>query len=346
MSTDPTFDDYGFRRIYDDEHMQIYYEKVTKQIAANDAEWFKYSQSKGGSQQFKLDDPKFKKYVRGGIPNELRPAVWAKITRLFERMAESPEIWELATKNFEVIPHEIKRTIDVDIPRTFHGCQAYTPESLKTVLYAFAVVHPEIGYCQALNFVAAVCLAVMKNDEQAFYLLLTIVEKYLPKGYFTPDMKDYLTDLCMMKILINERQPEVAEIAKAAGYQWAQATSNWLLTLFSNTLPITTVVRIWDSFLLEGQKVIFRVALAILKINNDTLKAAEPRFFTKTLKTVQANTVDQNQLMSVAFGLRAFSRQHLKDLRERAVKLVEESGPTVDGQPISAFHSFLGHLNI
>ncbi|EAX96068.1 TBC domain containing protein [Trichomonas vaginalis G3] len=343
---DHQYDEFGFVRLYDDEHNMIYYEKVKKQIAQNDKVWFKYTETQGGSSHFKLDDKKFKKQIRKGIPMEVRPLIWAKITKLYEIMDARANIWDEAPSKFNTIHEDVKRTIDVDIPRTFPRNKAFSSEYLKKILYVFAVAHPEIGYCQSLNFVAAICLFVMKSDIQAFYLLLIIVENYLPKGYFTPDMKDYQTDICMLQILINERQPEVAAIAKAANYQWAQCTSNWILTLFSNTLPVSTVMRIWDSFFLEGQKVIFRVALAILKINNDLLKAAKPSDFTKVLKTVQGSIVDQEQLMTTAFGLKAFSRAHLKALREKAVELVEKSGPTVDGQPISAFHSFLGRMNI
>lgn len=39
------------------------------------------------------------------------------------------------------------------------------------------------------------------------------------------------------------------------------------MTLFAVYFPIEIVVRIWDVFLVEGRKTIFRLALAILKIN-------------------------------------------------------------------------------
>lgn len=40
--------------------------------------------------------------------------------------------------------------------------------------------------------------------------------------------------------------------------------TEWFMSLFSRSLPWPTVLRIWDMFFLEGVKVLFKVALAVL----------------------------------------------------------------------------------
>jgi len=40
--------------------------------------------------------------------------------------------------------------------------------------------------------------------------------------------------------------------------------TQWLLTIFAYSFPFPAVARIWDAFLFEGWKVVFRVALAAL----------------------------------------------------------------------------------
>ena len=52
--------------------------------------------------------------------------------------------------------------------------------SLRRVLQAFALHNPDIGYCQSLNFVAGMMLLFL-SEEEAFWLLVTVVEKLLPK---------------------------------------------------------------------------------------------------------------------------------------------------------------------
>ena len=39
--------------------------------------------------------------------------------------------------------------------------------------------------------------------------------------------------------------------------------SRWFMTVFSDYFPINIVVRILDIYLMEGRKILFRIALAI-----------------------------------------------------------------------------------
>jgi hypothetical protein len=47
--------------------------------------------------------------------------------------------------------------------------------------------------------------------------------------------------------------------------------TSWFLTIFSQEVPIQLTLRIWDIFFIEGKKVLYRIALAILKINEKDL---------------------------------------------------------------------------
>lgn len=47
--------------------------------------------------------------------------------------------------------------------------------------------------------------------------------------------------------------------------------SQWFITIFAYSLPFDLVLRIWDAFMLEGIKVVFRVGLALLMHVKDQL---------------------------------------------------------------------------
>lgn len=54
-------------------------------------------------------------------------------------------------------------------------------------------------------------------------------------------------------------------------------TFNWFLTVFVDNIPPDTMVQIWDTFLYEGDKVLFRFAIAIFKYyEEDIVRITEP----------------------------------------------------------------------
>lgn len=83
-------------------------------------------------------------------------------------------------------------------------------ESLRRILYAFAVHNPSIGYCQSLNFVAGMMLIFM-SEEESFWLLITVVEKLLPADYYTASMVGTYVDQFVLAHIIKKYLPRINE---------------------------------------------------------------------------------------------------------------------------------------
>lgn len=72
--------------------------------------------------------------------------------------------------------------------------------------------------------------------------------------------------------------------------------SQWFLTIFAIYFNIDVVVRIWDIYLNEGRKTIFRVALGILKLCEKKLLMAELGDMFMIFREFR-NTVDKEVLI-------------------------------------------------
>lgn len=59
---------------------------------------------------------------------------------------------------------------------------------LEQVLIAYSRRNPAVGYCQGMNMIAASLLLIMPTEEDAFWVLVSIVENILPKTYFEPSL--------------------------------------------------------------------------------------------------------------------------------------------------------------
>ena len=74
--------------------------------------------------------------------------------------------------------------------------------------------------------------------------------------------------------------------------------------MYCKGLPSETAARIWDSFLFEGPKILFRVGLALIKLcREDLLRATNPGDAMVVLKDAQNDLHNRSRLMDVAFNL-------------------------------------------
>lgn len=65
--------------------------------------------------------------------------------------------------------------------------------------------------------------------------------------------------------------------------------TQWYMTMFAVTFTTDVVVRIWDVLFIEGRKTVFRIALAILKINEKKLMESDISETLSTLKEYRNN---------------------------------------------------------
>lgn len=63
---------------------------------------------------------------------------------------------------------------------------------------------------------------------------------------------------------------------KQIGMPWAVGVTKWFVCIFAEVLPTETVLRIWDCIFYEGSKVVFRVALALIRMHrNEILESTD-----------------------------------------------------------------------
>ncbi len=79
-------------------------------------------------------------------------------------------------------------------------------------------------------------------------------------------------------------------------------TVQWFMCLFVNTLKPEVTLRIWDMFLNEGSKVLFRIAAALFKVHEKELLAVTDAgdLFT-TLRKIGKDVVDADVLIAAAY---------------------------------------------
>lgn len=199
-------------------------------------------------------------------------------TGIYQSLVEKAEALDKANEFADVIKRDLHRTFPDNV---YFACEVKgkdgnvtnEPESneklqmMRRVLLAFSIHSPDIGYCQSLNFLAGFLL-IFGKEEEAFWMLVTMIEDYFPKSMFDKTMEGANIEQTVLMMMVYEKMPGVwSKIAdKKCFWECEQneslppitlVTSHWFLTLFINILPVETVLRILDCFFVYSTEIRF-----------------------------------------------------------------------------------------
>jgi len=265
---------------------------------------------------------KLKSRTRKGIPDSLRSYIW----QLF---AETKKYYEeniFKKLDSEQIKEDLETVIIKDLDRTYPNCQLFKDKygngqrKLYKVLSNYSKYNKSTGYVQGMGFIAAVFLTYM-DEESTFFMLHSLMKKYKLEGFYLPGFPELKKTFYILLNLEKKFVPKVYELFKKEGMMPSMYASEWFICLFSRNLDFHTLVRIYDVFLLEEYKVIYRFCLAFLKSKeNEFLKGKDG--LASIMQTINhcMENVDIDNLFKMAFGF-SISRKDLDKLGKEYEKV-------------------------
>ncbi|PNI32812.1 TBC1D2B isoform 2 [Pan troglodytes] len=309
------YDIYGFRTVPEDDEEEKLVAKVRaldlktlylteNQEVSTGVKWENYFASTVNREM--MCSPELKNLIRAGIPHEHRSKVWKwcvdRHTRKFKDNTEPGHFQTLLQKALEK-QNPASKQIELDLLRTLPNNKHYScPTSegiqkLRNVLLAFSWRNPDIGYCQGLNRLVAVALLYLEQED-AFWCLVTIVEVFMPRDYYTKTLLGSQVDQRVFRDLMSEKLPRLHGHFEQYKVDYTLITFNWFLVVFVDSVVSDILFKIWDSFLYEGPKVIFRFALALFKYKEEEILKLQDsmsifkylRYFTRTILDARSGT--------------------------------------------------------
>ncbi|XP_059611663.1 small G protein signaling modulator 3 homolog [Phlebotomus argentipes] len=223
---------------------------------------------------------KLRNMVRAGIPHSLRPQMWMRLSGALQKKLKTETTYREIVKASSNDALMTSKQIEKDILRIMPTNVCFSSPSgtgiprLRRVLRGIAWLYPDIGYCQGTGVIVASLLLYME-EEDAFWMMATIVEDLLPASYYSSTFLGIQADQRVMQTLIGNYLSSVDEALKSHDIELSLITLHWFLTIFANVVHMKILLRVWDWFFYDGSIVLFQLTLGMLKIKEPSLKDLE-----------------------------------------------------------------------
>ncbi|XP_063179705.1 USP6 N-terminal-like protein isoform X4 [Chroicocephalus ridibundus] len=220
---------------------------------------------------------KFHRRIYKGIPLQFRGQVWSLLLDVPKMKEEMKDFYNKLKCQARGSSPDI-RQIDLDVNRTyrdhimFRDRYGVKQQSLFHVLAAYSIYNTEVGYCQGMSQITALLLMYM-NEEDAFWALVKLLSgpKHAMHGFFIPGFPKLLRfqehhDKILKKFLSKLKQHLDSQDMSTSFY-----TTKWFFQCFLDRTPFTLSLRIWDIYILEGERILTAMSYTILKLHRKHL---------------------------------------------------------------------------
>ena len=214
-----------------------------------------------------------------GIPKEMRSQFWFLISGAKHEMEQNPLYYKFLLNKYPV-PLQSEKQIELDLRRTFPNDSFFENqenlEKLKNILLAYSRRNVSIGYIQGFNMIVGKILKQTENEEQTFYIFMSLLENKLPLNFFS-EMCGVMADVDIMIKILNILCPNLYnhlldyELLDYLGGIFLQ----WFVSLFTYSFNESYTTFIFDLFFVQGSVVLFKFAYFLLK-------ECEPKLMTAT----------------------------------------------------------------
>lgn len=276
--------------------------------------------SKLGDNIFK-NQKKLKLTARMGIPATMRQDVWLMASNGKQLIDELGNVYENA---LSLVNRQLKsnKVHEHSLEDLFSGSAyiiKFLPEKIqplvKEFLRAIWATNKGIEYFPFLPVIAVILLLFMEPPAAYASLQAMIRRSQEDSWYFTLNRKNYYKNVVAIEKLLNIKTPDVVSKAKSLGVGIDFLILALLPSFFIPISQLPIALTFFDSFIVEGRKVLLRFITTIFKINSDILlKSNSPKeFVTIILDTFSGFSKPQNlrTFLKESFSIYMSRKKHL-----------------------------------
>ncbi|CAD7684266.1 unnamed protein product [Nyctereutes procyonoides] len=209
-----------------------------------------------------LPSEKLRRRVYKRVPPQVRGQVWLRLLNIDQVKARNAG----------------KYQIDLDVNRTFRSHTMFWDHygvgqrALFHVLAAYSVYNTEVGYCQGTSEIAAILLMFLP-EEDAFWTLAQLMtdDRHAMHRFFVPGFQKLLRFQAHHERVLERALPDLRKHMDEEQLSTGIYTPKWFLQCFLGRTPFSLTLKLWDAYILDGERVLTAMAYTILKVHRKGL---------------------------------------------------------------------------
>ena len=284
----------------------------------------------------------FTKRLEKGPPSQYRWQAWIARRRLSAKINE--QVYESLTCASLLALGTLQHAVTTLFPTEayFHSPETAEigKEALINVLSRLVGKYPRLECCSGLEQIAGFALLVSGGNEvETFYFIEDLLLEGKLMGFYSGNKEYYEKCKELLGESLYKHLPGLMACLENSGEErWPQC---WLLTLFTSAMPLEGVVRIWDCYMANGVKMLLKVAIAFLRIHQESIMKLERHELRDFMSSTAHRSIDIELLIHQSFRV-SINARRLAELQDPISPLPPLSIPPVQSilaTSLSASHS-------
>ncbi|XP_041641896.1 TBC1 domain family member 24-like isoform X2 [Cheilinus undulatus] len=138
--------------------------------------------------------------------------------------------------------------------------------AVKKILLCLGSYFPDMNFCPILPELVSLLLHFSQDEAECFHSVSRLISYKDPnKRYIDQTFLTYRASCMTFGDLANKCCRGIRKLIASSHQNLFEFYSDWIMWIFAD-LPFTYAIRVLDVYLLEGFKVLYRVALALLSL--------------------------------------------------------------------------------
>ncbi|GBG32844.1 TBC1 domain family member 1 [Hondaea fermentalgiana] len=197
---------------------------------------------------------------------------------------------------FEVeLDEDLEHQINMDLPRTFPDMEYFDDPavlmSMRRVLRGTAVIVPEVGYVQGMNFLVGYLMLHTKTEEDTLRLSVELMAnpRYNMRNVFMEGLPSLRKLTAVLQSILRSRDAQLHKHFCDIGFEDLFFTYQWICTLFAGAFPFDALQDAWTLFFERGWVGVVAIVLTLMNDNRRALLRSDFEQAFARMKAAAAN---------------------------------------------------------